>query len=226
MDFTTRESRLRAEFEVLKRLPQASSIFSFEAQGDPPDRYVLTFRGRGIARVGTGRNVVEMVDLHQIELRLPFDYPAVPPDLRWITPILHPNVSFSGFIQVRDLGLPWDDSVTLDIVCERLWDVARLAFIQPDRATNAAARNWLAEQSSVCLPVDARTLRDLALPAVKNVIRYQRRGAPPRPTPAPSSEEVLFIGDDTPLPPLPGSRPPYATPGSPGKDEILYIGDD
>ena len=164
MDFTTRDSRLRADCEALTRLQRASSVFSFESHGEPPDRYSLDFRGRGIARRAAGRGVVEFVELHQVELRLPVDYPAVPPDLRWITPILHPNVSFSGFIQVRDLGLPWEDSVTLDVVCERLWDVARLAHIQWDRTTNSSARIWLEEQSSVSLPVDARPLRDLALP--------------------------------------------------------------
>ena len=164
-----------------QRLQQASSVFSFESHGEPPDRYALDFRGRGIARRAAGRSAVEFMELHQVEMRLPCDYPAVPPDLRWITPILHPNVSFSGFIQLRDLGLPWDDSVTLDVVCERLWDVARLAYMQWDRTTNSAARTWLEEQTAVSLPVDVRPLRDLALPAAKNVIRYQRRGAPPRP---------------------------------------------
>ncbi len=226
VDFTTRENRLRADFEALQRLRQASSVFSFQAHGDPPDRYAVEFRGRGIARRSAGRSAVEFVELHQVEMRLPLDYPQVPPDLRWITPILHPNVSFSGFIQVRDLGLPWDDSVSLDVVCERLWDVARLAFVQFDRATNSAAHTWLKEQTAVALPVDIRPLRDLALPAAKNVIHYQRRGAPPRPRTPTSREEVLFIGEDTPLPPWPAGRPSHRNQRSNSSDDILYIGDE
>ena len=72
------------------------------------------------------------------------------------------------------------------------------------------------------LPVDVRPLRDRALPAARNVIRYQRRGEQRR-VPALDDAEILFIGEDTPVPPLPLPRRPNQSPGSNG---ILYIGDD
>ena len=124
-------------------------------------------------------------------MRLPFGYPAHAPGPAVGHAILHPNVSFSGFIHVRDLGLPWDDTVTLDVVCERLWDTARLAYVNLDRTTNFSARNWLEGQHTIALPTDARPLRDLAPPGGKNVVRYQRRGAPP-PAHAGTATESVF----------------------------------
>ena len=173
--------------------------------------------------------MVEFVELHEIDMRLPFAYPGLPPDIRWVTPILHPNVSFSGFIQLRDVGLPWDDTVTLDAVCERLWDVARMAYVNVDRATNFSAKSWVEEPNRMTLPVDARILRDKMPPSGVNVIRYQRRGAqrpPVQRPPAPrAGEEVLFIGEDTPAPPVPKSGY-QSRRANLGDDEILFIGED
>jgi len=75
------------------------------------------------------------------------------------------------------------------------------------------------------LPTDARPLRDVTPQSGKNVVRYQRRGAPP-PAQRDTSGEVFFIGDDTPAPPLPERRaaPRRARPG--GDDDILFIGDE
>ena len=204
---------------------QCSSIFDFTATGDPPDRYSLMFRGKGIARDASPRSDVEFVQLHEIDLRLPYSYPSLPPDLRWVTPILHPNVSFSGFIHLRDVGLPWDDSVTLDAVCERLWDVARLAYMNLDRATNFSAKNWVEKPNRLTLPVDARILRQQnasgrgqrhPLPAARHGAspghrrlaetcctsakirrsRHCRDTVRPRPPARGDDDDILYIGDD------------------------------
>ncbi len=225
MEHEQRENRLRADLATLTALRQCSSIFEFTATGDPPDRYALSFRGRGIARELSPRGEVQFVEVHEVEMRLPFSYPGLPPDIRWVTPLLHPNVSFSGFIHLRDVGLPWDETVTLDAVCERLWDVARLAFLNLDRATNFSAKSWLQSPHRLALPIDRRMLRDRMPPAGANVIRYQRRGSE-QPARAAREGDVLFIGEDTPVPPLP--RHPYSPPRRPrgDDDDILYIGDE
>lgn len=220
---SSREDRLKSELKLLEQLRESSSIFSFEGTGTPPDRFTLVFRGKGIARDISARADVEIVEVHRVELRLPFAYPKVPPDIRWVTPIFHPNVSFSGFIHLADVGLPWDGHVSLDVVCERLWDVARLAYLNLDKATNYSAKNWFEEQRLLKLPMDARPLRDRAAPAAKNVVRYQRRGQTPSPPPVDEqAKDILFIGEDTPTPKLPrrGAR------RRSDDDDVLYIGDD
>jgi hypothetical protein len=210
--------------ELLESLRAASSVLEFDTSGDPPDRYTLMFRGKGIARDASPHADVELVELHRVDLRLPYAYPQVPPDIRWASPVFHPNISFSGFIHLRDVGLPWDASVTLDVVCERLWDVARAAYKNVDRATNISAKKWYEQQHRLRLPVDARPLRDKARPSASNVVRYRRRGQRMVELP-PSGEndDVLFIGEDTPTPPLPKRG---RVRGSDNDDDVLYIGDD
>ncbi len=218
-----REDRLQSDLKLLERLRDSSTIFDFEGSGNPPDRYTFSFRGKGIARDTTSRGDVKSVELHRVELRLPYAYPKAAPDIRWVTPIFHPNVSFSGFIHLADVGIPWDGQVTLDVVCERLWDVARLAYVHLDKATNYSAKNWFEEQRVLKLPVDVRPLRDRAAPAAENVVRYQRRGQqPPQPGRGQTAKDILFIGEDTPTPDLPvrGVRRPS------DDNDVLYIGDD
>ena len=50
MDLESRQERLEADRESLAALAAASTIFSFDTSGEPPDRYTLTFRGKGLAR--------------------------------------------------------------------------------------------------------------------------------------------------------------------------------
>lgn len=216
-----RDERLAEELKRLEALKSDSTIFDFEAIGDPPAKYVITFRGQGVNRSLSSSGEIEKVDLHRCEVRLPYAFPERPPDIRWMTPIHHPNISFSGMVKLRDVGLPWEEDLTLDIICERLWDMARLAYYDEERATNYSARNWLAEQDEVRLPVDHRPLRDKSQPRSSNVVKYERR------TPAMAraqvgrgkKEDIVYIGDETPSPKTAPRRRPAG-----GDDDVMYIG--
>ena len=216
-----RETRLRVEFATMAGLQQASSIFRFETDRDPPDRYHVTFAGRGITRGTSSPEVVEFIDLHRCEIRLPLLFPDLAPDVRWLTPIFHPNVSFSGFVPLSDIGLAWNRSLGLDDVCERLWDVARAAFVDDEQATNIGAKNWYREPHGITLPADTRPLRDLARPADDAVIRCEQQVAPTNVRTG-ATRDVLYINEDTATPELPA-----APRGVGGKDkDVLYIGDE
>lgn len=227
MGSSERELRLQAELSSLQLLKAASSIFDFEAEGVPPEQYVLLFRGRGLARMVAADAKVEPIDLHRVEVRLTSSFPDSPPDIRWLTPLFHPNVSCSGLTSVSDLGLLWEKRLGLDYVAERLWDVARLAYVNPDQPINFAAHRWLAEQRDFSLPVDTRPLRDLAASSSSNVVRYERRGERRLISPVQSSppREVLYIGEETPTPELPVERVPLRRPAASSGD-VLYIGDE
>jgi ubiquitin-protein ligase len=215
---SARNARLQADLESLEALKRDSTIFDFEATGHPPDRYTLIFRGKGVKRDPMGQSEVEYLDVHRCDVRLPYSYPGRPPDIRWITSIFHPNISFSGFINLRDVGLPWQASVTLADVCQRLWDVTRLGYLNLDRAVNYSARNWYKNQTQLQLPLDARPLRDRVRPVNTNVVRYERRGTERiARTRVLEQGEVLYIGEDTPLPSGKETRE-----WSEG-DDILYI---
>lgn len=229
MSHKQREQRLLSDLEALRALKADSTIFDFETSGDPPERYTLTFRGKGLQPDSSAPSDVAVTDFHQCDLRLSYSYPERPPDVRWLTPVLHPNISFSGCIHLRDIGLDWTPELGLDNVCERLWDVARMAHHDHDKATNYSAKNWIEKNPDYPLPVDPRPLRDKAMTRVAggNVVRYQRlQGGKPQlsqPASAPASE-VLFIGDDAPaaaVPPAP--ERPRRRPAPANDGDILYI---
>lgn len=215
-----RAARLRADRDALAGLAAQSNIFSYTAQGDPPEEFRLVFAGRGLSRDGSSSGPPTILERHEVELRLPFSYPERPPDVRWLTPLLHPNVSFSGFVNLKELELAWDQGIGLDQVVERLWDLCRLAYANPAAASNWSAKNWLETQTEIALPVDPRPLRDKSGAAGANTIKYVR-ASPLRP--APASDEVLYIGDDTPAA-GPGAPPPPPR-RRPDDEDVLYIGD-
>ena len=223
MDQESRAKRLAADLEALRAIKEASTILDFEPTGDPPDRYTIVFRGKGVSRDTSRHADVKYVEVHRCDIRLPYSYPARPPDIRWLTPIFHPNISFSGFITLSQIGLWWEKDLGLDAVCERLWDVARLAYVDLDKAANYAAKNWFEGPNDLRTPVDPRPLRDKMGPASSNVVRYQRRGESRFRLNASNIEgDVLYIGEDTPTPELPRPKPRVRR----DDDEIFYIGDD
>jgi hypothetical protein len=203
---------------ALESIRQASSIFSFQPIGEPVERLLLTFRGSGLQRGSSSSGEPTLAQEHQVELRLPYAYPQHPPDIRWITPIFHPNVSFSGFVNLSDIALTWEPAMGLDVLCERLWDCVRLAEMNLDQAVSYSAKKWLEEQTTTRLPVDVRPLRDRAAGANRNVVKYRRKGEAISPR---EQGEVMFIDNDTTPVPLAPAEPRRARPSQ--QDDILYI---
>jgi Ubiquitin-conjugating enzyme len=225
VDQQPREERLKADQEALIALAAESTIFSFQPSGELPDRYILTFRGKGLARQASAQTDVVIVELHQVDLRMPFSYPDSPPDIRWLTPIWHPAVSFSGFVNLGDVGLTWTHDISIDIVCERLWDIARLAPLPLSKAANYSAKNWLEKECTFELPVDARPLRDRGANAGgSNIVRYERRTGKTHFAAPKTTSEVMFIDEHTPTPQLPGRQPYVPVSRRRANDDVFYIG--
>jgi hypothetical protein len=218
-----RRDRLVADLAALNELRLGSTILEFKTAGDPPERYTITLRGRGICRTSRSSEPdgVEFIQVHRCEIRLPYTYPKRSPDIHWLTPIFHPNVSFSGFLNPNDLGLDWDQDMGLDVVCERLWDVARMAHIELDGASNSQAMKWIKSSPGISFPVDHRPLRDKKQGRSTNIVRYTRKTESTKPRAG--SSDVMFIGEDTPAPRL-SNRVRIANPNN--DDDILYISDD
>jgi ubiquitin-protein ligase len=227
VDQSSREARLKADHEALQAVQAASTIFSFETTGEPPDRYTLSFRGKGLGRDASSQSEVTTIDLHKVDLRMPYSYPQSPPDIRWLTPIMHPNVSFSGFVNLADIGLVWSKEVPLEMVCERLWDVVRAEFLNLNKASNYAAKNWFEKENKQPLPVDHRPLRDRGGAGGTNVVRYERRaGRGVQLAGATTAGEVMFIDESTPTPQMPARKPyvPVERRRRPEGEDVIYIG--
>ena len=157
MHSSPRIRRLHNDLTALKRLRSESSIFQFTAVGDPPHQYQIWFQGKGLWR---DHAKVKSRDSHRVEIKLGTSYPRSLPELRWLTPIFHPNISEIGMICLGGYGTHWAPSVQLDDLCIMLWDMARYHNYDIRSPYNRDAALWVAGQTTFRFPIDDRQLRD------------------------------------------------------------------
>ena len=150
--------RIRTDMAALAQLVEESSIFRFRSFGDPTQKFLVEFRGRGLARQN-GR--VSAQEHHEVEIKLGSSYPRTMPELRWQTPIYQPNISEIGLVCLGGYGTHWVPSLKLDALCEMLWDMVRYLNYDVRSPYNREAALWAAHQSTFKFPVDPRPLRDV-----------------------------------------------------------------
>ena len=155
-----RNRRLRADRDALRRLAGESTILAIDDPGDgvAPERWALTFRGVGLWRDDGG--AVHDRHEHVVEVGLGPEYPRQRPDLLWVTPLFHPNVSANGRVCLGGYSTHWAPSLRLDGLCEMLWDMLRYANFDVRSPYNLLAARWAERQPGAHFPVDRRPLRD------------------------------------------------------------------
>lgn len=237
--------RLRSDLAALERLRDESSVLRFRVQkGDtrlPPQHYVIEFRGKSLARE---RGPVGVRTQHEVEIKLGASYPRTMPEIRWLTPIYHPNISEIGMVCLGGYGTHWVPSLNLDELCGMLWDMARYHNYDIRSPYNREAALWVANQKSYLFPMDTRPLRDLraALGRLETTASQERAASiPPLPEPisppAPAEpgpeakvakyrEFIQKIGSDLnmerePVPPVWEPDEPPPSPAS--TDELIII---
>lgn len=156
---TPRTRRLKSDYQALQRLAAESTIFEFEAFGSPADFYVVRFRGRGIQKVDSARDI-SCREVHEVHIRLGAAYPRMMPELAWKTPVFHPNISLSGVVCLGGYGTYWVPSLALADLCTMLWDMVRFANFDEASPYNREAAAWAKNQHAMELPLDSRPLRD------------------------------------------------------------------
>ena len=176
--------RLRSDLKVLERLRDESTILDFNAHGNPPEGYVITFLGRGLSRSRVGHRIA-IRDRHEVAIRLGASYPRVMPEMEWRSPIFHPNISESGVVCLGGYGTYWVPSLNLDELCEMLWDMVRFQNYDPASPYNRDAARWVETQREFVLPVDSRPIRDKLSPESPPV--YEEESI--------VEAEVVFIDD-------------------------------
>jgi ubiquitin-protein ligase len=170
--------RLRSDLAAMERLKAESTVLRFKAAGQPVQRYLIEFRGRSLARE---KGKVAPRDQHQVEIKLGAGYPRNMPELRWLTPIYHPNISEIGMVCLGGYGTHWVPSLQLDELCVMLWDMARYFNYDIRSPYNREAALWVANQTAFAFPMDTRPLRDLRA----SLGRVEPPAAPP---PAPKEK--------------------------------------
>lgn len=141
----------------MKRLREESSIINFSAIGKPEAVYHVEFRGKSLARFNGKISVVEH---HEVEIKLGSSYPRTMPELRWRSPIYHPNISEIGMVCLGGYGTHWVPSLQLDELCTMLWDMLRYHNYDIRSPYNRDAALWVANQTTFRFPTDPRSLRD------------------------------------------------------------------
>ncbi|MEW4570515.1 ubiquitin-conjugating enzyme E2 [Tautonia sp. JC769] len=170
----------------MERLQEESTIVRFRASGDPAQRYLVEFRGRSLARE---RGKIVPQDTHQVEIKLGASYPRSMPELRWLTPIYHPNISEIGLVCLGGYNTHWVPSLQLDELCEMLWDMARFHNYDLRSPYNRDAALWAANQSTFAFPMDNRPLRDVR--AAQGRVEPEVAGGEP----------IVLIDEEVALPP-------------------------
>ncbi len=150
--------RLRNDLAALERLQSESSVFRFKAHGKPAQHFLIQLAGKSLYRL---RGQVLSHDDHKVEIKLGASYPRTIPEIRWITPIYHPNISEIGMVCLGGYGTHWVPSVQLDELCNMLWDMARYHNYDIRSPYNRDAALWVASQTKFLFPTDPRPLRDL-----------------------------------------------------------------
>ena len=157
MHESPRIRRLRNDLAALERLVTESSVLRFRGRGNPVQHYQVEFLGRSLARE---RGKVTIRERHEVEIKLGSSYPRTMPEIRWQTPIYHPNISEIGMVCLGGYGTHWVPSLNLDELCEMLWDMARYQNYDIRSPYNREAAQWTANQTSFRFPMDHRPLRD------------------------------------------------------------------
>ncbi len=158
MHQSPRIRRLYNDLAALERLRSESTLFRFTTVGDPPQQYQLILTGKSLWR---NRGKVTMLSQHRVEIKLGASYPRSIPEIRWLTPIFHPNISEIGMVCLGGYGTHWVPSVQLDDLCVMLWDMARYHNYDIRSPYNREAALWVAGQTTFRFPTDGRPLRDV-----------------------------------------------------------------
>jgi len=147
--------RLHADLAAMLELQQASEFIRISYQGQPPERYLVTFTCRGLAWP-PGAPEPQISSYHQAELYLHRDYPRRPPQIVWRTPIFHPNIlppEQGGAVCIGS----WTPSESLADLVLRLGEMIQYRSYNTEDVLNPQAAAW-AEAHAKQLPVDKRPL--------------------------------------------------------------------
>lgn len=180
MDDSPRNRRLRSDLASMERLRDESSVLKFRADGRTTQRYLVEFLGKSLAR---GRGQVVITERHQVEIKLGASYPRTMPEIRWLTPIYHPNISEIGMVCLGGYGTHWVPSLNLEELVGMLWDMARYHNYDVRSPYNRDAALWVASQTIYTFPVDHRPIRDLRAPLGRVEPAPPPAPAAPRPMP-------------------------------------------
>jgi ubiquitin-protein ligase len=149
-----RDARLRSDHQRMLNLTEGNDLIALErVRGEPPETYDVLFTCRGI--IGLQGSEPLYGELHRVRLTLPAEYPTRPPQMRWLTPMFHPNINAEGTFVCVDT---WYPNRFLDDLCVVFGRMIQYKNYNPLNPLRVDAAVW-AHQNTRLLPVDTRPLR-------------------------------------------------------------------
>jgi hypothetical protein len=128
---TWREAVLRVRSQVLNH-QQRTAGFTIVSMNNPdfPTHYDIAFTGPGFAPPEMTGGDPSLVSDHSVRITLDHEFPMSPPDVRWRSPIFHPNVNpvdaetAPGWVCLGPLADAYRPDLDFGEVCRMLADVA------------------------------------------------------------------------------------------------------
>lgn len=158
MSFNIRETRLRNEYNKVRELVDRSDFVHIVAtDGTPPDRYKIRFTCNGVESIRPNGQPV-LRDVHEVSVYLHAEYPLKQPQLKWLTPIFHPNIHVTGAVCIG----AWWAAKTLDELLLTLGEMVQYKNLDPKDPMNSKAAQW-ANRNRQLFPIDSRPLKGRAL---------------------------------------------------------------
>jgi ubiquitin-protein ligase len=168
MTDSPRMRRLRADHELMQQLAARSDIISFRTEAlrgnQPPERYIVTFKTKGIVNIDHAGNP-KYADVHQVEIYLHNQYPQRWPGMKWMTPIWHPNINHLNGSVCIDAAW-WTASRSLDRLVIMLGEMLQFKNFHDDPTKppfpwDADAARWCRDyrkKNPKAFPLETREL--------------------------------------------------------------------
>lgn len=158
MSFDIRETRLRNDFQGVSKLVDSSDLIHIvSTEGTPVERYLIRFTCRGVEKIRPNGTPI-LTERHEVSIYLHAEYPLKQPQLKWMTPIFHPNIHVSGAVCIG----AWWPAKTLDQLLLSLGEMIQFKNLDPKDPMNSKAAAW-AMRNRRLFPIDNRNLKGLAL---------------------------------------------------------------
>lgn len=154
MSFDIRETRLRNDYKNVRALVNRSAfVHIVNTDGDPPERYLIRFTCKGVERVNSSGKP-QFREVHEVSVYLHAEYPLKQPQLKWQTPIFHPNIHVTGAVCIG----AWWPAKTLDELLLTLAEMVQYKNFDPKDPMNSKAASWALRHKHL-FPVDNRRLK-------------------------------------------------------------------
>jgi ubiquitin-protein ligase len=158
MSFDIRETRLRNDHERIRDLVNRSELIHVvRTEGDPPEKYLVKFTCRGIEKLTSSGKPVYREE-HEVTVYLHAEYPLKQPQLKWLTPIFHPNIHSTGAVCIG----AWWPAKTLDHLLLTLGEMVQYKNLGPKDPMNSRAAAWALRHKRL-FPIDSRPLKGESL---------------------------------------------------------------